>query len=168
MNIDTARLLGAPLSRADFDDVCRMHDDPRIMVNLGGIRSPEQTANQIDRVEALWRDFGYGLWALRDRTTGGFVGRGGFLRTRIGGAEEIELGYSLLPDFWGRGLATEFATEAVRIAFEDFGLDDIVCFTLLTNHASQRVMEKAGFVFERRVIHGGVPHFFCRQQRPPS
>jgi RimJ/RimL family protein N-acetyltransferase len=39
---------------------------------------------------------------------------------------------------------------------------DLVCFTLTTNHASQRVMEKVGFRYERDVLHAGLPHVLYR------
>jgi RimJ/RimL family protein N-acetyltransferase len=38
----------------------------------------------------------------------------------------------------------------------------VVCFTLTTNRASQRVMEKAGFEYERDIVHAGLPHVFYR------
>ena len=163
-DIETTRLRGTPLDRSNFDDLCRMHNDPRVMATMGGLRPDDESAGFIDDVERLWRDHGYGLWFLREKATGAFAGRGGLLHTDIGGADEVELGYTFMPEFWGRGLATEFAIEAVRLAFEVFKLDNIVCFTLTTNSASQRVMEKAGFQFERRLIHEGVTHIFCRQR----
>lgn len=163
-DIQTKRLRGTPLDRSNFDDLCRMHNDPRVMATMGGLRPDDESARLIDRIEKLWHDQGYGQWSLRDKATGVFAGRGGFQPTDIGGADEVELGYTFMPEFWGRGLATEFAIEAVRLAFEVFGLNDIVCFTLTTNTASQRVMEKAGFQFERRLIHEGVTHIFCRQR----
>ncbi len=163
--IETTRLRGQPLGPQDFDDVQRMHQDPRVMATLGGLRDADETRRFIQRVENLWRDDGFGLWALKSKETGDFAGRGGFLRTNIGGRDEIELGYSFIPEFWSQGLATEFAKQAVQTAFDLLGMDDIVCFTLATNNASQRVMEKAGFVFEKRLIHEGMPHIFCRQKR---
>ncbi len=163
--IATERLCGAPLCRDNLADLCRMHKNPRVMATMGGVRTDDRTASQIERIEQLWREHGYGLWFLREKATGAFAGRGGFQRTHIGGAEEIELGYCFMPEYWGRGLATEFATEAVRLAFDVLDLNDIVCFTWTKNVASQRVMEKAGFRFECRVLHEGVPHIFCRQRR---
>jgi hypothetical protein len=41
-------------------------------------------------------------------------------------------------------------------------LADVVCLTLPTNRASQRVMEKAGFGYERDVVHTGLPHVLYR------
>lgn len=37
-----------------------------------------------------------------------------------------------------------------------------ICYTLTTNRASQRVMEKLGFRFEKEMIHAGLPHVFYR------
>ncbi|MBS1107555.1 MAG: acetyltransferase, ribosomal protein N-acetylase [Deltaproteobacteria bacterium] len=70
--------------------------------------------------------------------------------------------YAFLPAFWGRGLATELASASVRAGFAELGLADLVCFTLTKNRASQRVMEKVGFVFERGVEHAGLPHLLYR------
>ncbi len=41
-------------------------------------------------------------------------------------------------------------------------MTEVVCFTLTTNRASQRVMEKAGFEYERDIVHAGLPHVFYR------
>jgi RimJ/RimL family protein N-acetyltransferase len=67
-----------------------------------------------------------------------------------------------MPECWGRGLATELATESVRVGFEVLGLPDLVCFALPTNAASLRVMEKLGFRPESEVTVRGLPHVFCR------
>jgi [ribosomal protein S5]-alanine N-acetyltransferase len=99
---------------------------------------------------------------FRDRADGRFVGRAGLLNTYVGGNDEVELAYGLMAEYWGRGLATEMAKEVLSVAFEQFGLADVVCFTLTTNRASQRVMEKAGFEYERDVVHAGRPHVLYR------
>ena len=48
------------------------------------------------------------------------------------------------------------------MAFERLGMEELVCFTLTINRASQRVMEKAGFEYERDVVHAGQPHVLYR------
>jgi [ribosomal protein S5]-alanine N-acetyltransferase len=40
--------------------------------------------------------------------------------------------------------------------------DEVVGFTMTTNIASQRVLEKAGLSFERVLKHAGLPHWFGR------
>jgi ribosomal-protein-alanine N-acetyltransferase len=67
---------------------------------------------------------------------------------------------------WGEGLATEVARELVRVAFDDVGLPDVVAFTLPTNVASQRVMQKAGLELERDIVWADLPHVLYRLGNP--
>ncbi|MEP7041111.1 MAG: GNAT family protein, partial [Chloroflexota bacterium] len=46
----------------------------------------------------------------------------------------------------GRGYATDAACEALRVGFEEIGLDEIVSFTVVQNERSWRVMERIGLV----------------------
>ena len=39
---------------------------------------------------------------------------------------------------------------------------DLIAFTLPDNLASRRVMEKAGFAYEREILHAGLPHVLYR------
>ena len=162
VELRTSRLLLLRSRADDFDDLDRMHRDPQVMATLGGIRSAEQTTQFIDGLLAHWEQHGFGLWVARDAATGRFAGRGGLRHVLIEGKPEVEVSYGLMPEFWGRGLATELARESVRVGFNDLQLSDVVSFTLPTNRASQRVMEKAGFRYERDVIHADLPHVFYR------
>jgi RimJ/RimL family protein N-acetyltransferase len=67
--------------------------------------------------------------------------------------------------FWGRGLATEMAEAILTVAFTHLDLPNIVAFTLVTNRASRRVMEKVGCTFERNIIHASLPHVLYRIKR---
>jgi ribosomal-protein-alanine N-acetyltransferase len=69
--------------------------------------------------------------------------------------------YAVHPDLWGRGYATELARAAVERARE-LALTELVGFTLTTNLASQRVLQKAGLRFERTIEHARLPHWFGR------
>ena len=59
-------------------------------------------------------------------------------------------------------LATEMAKAYIQIAFNELKLANVVSFTLHTNRASQRVMEKAGMKYERDIIHADLPHVLYR------
>ena len=128
----------------------------------GGVLSDEETWRFLRRHLDHWDRHGYGLWAFRDKTDGRFVGRAGLYSTHVGGHDEVELAYALMAEYWNRGLATEMAEAILRVAFERLGMTDLVCFTLTTNRASQRVMEKAGFEYEREVVHAGLQHVLYR------
>jgi RimJ/RimL family protein N-acetyltransferase len=56
----------------------------------------------------------------------------------------VEIGWRLAPEYWGHGLATEGAREAMRDGFESQGLTGIVSFTVPMNVRSVRVMERLG------------------------
>jgi [ribosomal protein S5]-alanine N-acetyltransferase len=72
----------------------------------------------------------------------------------------------LMSEHWGQGLATEMSRSIVTLAFDQLGLSDVVCFTLTTNLASRRVMEKTGFTYERDVIHANLPHVLYHLHGP--
>ena len=158
----TERLLAERLREEHLGEIQRMHRDPNVIATLGGFRSDEETARYLQDNLDHWDRYGYGMWVLSHRADGRFVGRAGLRNTSVGGNDEVELAYALMPDYWGRGLATEMAKEILKLAFEKLDLEDIVCFTLPTNLASRRVMEKAGFVYERDVVHAGSPHVLYR------
>jgi RimJ/RimL family protein N-acetyltransferase len=105
------------------------------MATLKGIRSHHETRQFLHRELEHWERHDFGLW---------------------------ELAYALMADFWGKGLATEMAQASLKVGFEQLGLADVVCFTMTTNRASQRVMEKVGFKYERDIIHADLPHVFYR------
>lgn len=161
----TNRLVAEKMDADAFDELCRMHSDPRVMATLGGVRSDAETDRFLREKMAHWETYGYGYWMFRDKENGEFTGRGGIQHIEVGGKQEIEIGYSVLAELWGRGLATEMAGALVEIALERLGLDNLVCFTLTTNTASARVMQKAGFTFERTFTHEGEPHLLYRLRR---
>jgi RimJ/RimL family protein N-acetyltransferase len=126
------------------------------------MRSDEWIAEYLEHQIAHWDQHGFGFWTMREPDGGRFVGRGGLRHVTIDDRLEIEVGYGLLTEFWGRGLATELAIESVRTAFAELQLAELVCFTRPTNLASQRVMEKAGFRYERDFTYADLPHRLYR------
>lgn len=166
-SFETARLHARRPGWDDLDDLVALHADPRVMATLGGrVWSEADTRAFLERLLAHWDRHGYGVWILRDRGDGRFVGRAGLNRKAIDGTEEVELMYAVRADRWSRGLTTEAAHAILAVAFGRLKLRDLVCFTLPTNAASRRVMEKAGFAYERDFIHAGLPHVLCRRRRP--
>jgi ribosomal-protein-alanine N-acetyltransferase len=162
---ETTGLVLCRPTEADLPDLVAMHTDPRVMATLGGPRTPEELDAMHRRLLESWVRDGFGWWVARHRPGGRFVGRGGLRRAHVGGRDEVEVGYGLAAAFWGRGLATELAREAVRVGFEVLALPELVCFTLPTNVPSRRVMDKAGFRHEREFEHAGLPHILYRLRR---
>jgi RimJ/RimL family protein N-acetyltransferase len=159
----TARLHLTRIRATDLDDLAELHADARVMATLGGLRSRPETVHFLAGELAHWEKHGFGLWVARDQGTGRFAGRGGLRHVIVGNRPEVEVAYALMPDFWGRGLATELARASARIGFTALRRTDLVCYTQPTNRASRRVMEKAGFRYEREVTHAALPHVLYRQ-----
>ena len=171
----TERLIAEKIKVNDLDKFISMHTNPKVMEILGGLRTAEQSQEDLDWNLRQWKENGFGLWMfyLKDAVpcedTGStskkiWVGRGGLRRIEVDGHEEIEVAYALIPEFLNKGLATEITKTCTEIAFEVLRLNNIVCFTLKTNKISQRVMEKVGFQYERDIIHADLPHVLYRMK----
>lgn len=158
----THRLFAERLQFQHLNELYRMHQDSQVMATLGGVRSDEETRLFIFNNLNHWQCYGFGLWVFRDKVNRRFVGRAGLRNTHVEGNEEVELAYALMAKFWSKGLATEMGEKILKIGFELLNLPEVVCFSLTTNQASQRVIEKLGFKYERDIIYAGLPHLFYR------
>lgn len=142
--------------------------DPRVGATLGGAATPDGVAEYIGREVERWDRDGLGYWLFRTRETGEAVARGGLSRAHVGGRDEVEVGWAVMPAFWGQGYATELGAAAVELAFGPLGLDSVVAYTLPDNVPSRRVMEKLGFSYVREVVHADLPHVLYRLHSPGS
>ncbi|MEM7223208.1 MAG: GNAT family N-acetyltransferase [Pseudomonadota bacterium] len=163
--IETARLAAERLQRGHYDWIYALHQDAKVMATLGGLRSADETRRYLETNMAHWERHGFGLWILRDQESGHFVGRAGLRRMELEGVEEIELAYALAGGYWGRGLATEFGQAALEVAFEFLDISELVCFAVVDNRASFRVMEKLGFTDPRPLDYQGTPCVLYRLRK---
>ena len=134
------------------------------MATLGGVRSVAGTRTYLKRNLRHWQDHHFGLWVFRDATSGRFVGRGGLRRLTIHGWPEVEIAYALMANDWRRGLGTEIAAALVDVGTH-LGLNDLIAFTRPDNHGSRRVMENAGFRYERDIVVMNAPYVLYRRRR---
>ena len=164
----TERLDAEPLAlRAHEQELAALHADERVMKTMGGsTATPEESRAWIERNLRHGQEPGLGIFVFRERETGTFVGRGAIRRIEIGGGEEVEVGYAVAAERWGRGLASEMAASLVAHAEEE-GLGGLVAYTEPTNAASRRVREKVGFRYERDVEHHGRPQVLYRRRSSP-
>jgi ribosomal-protein-alanine N-acetyltransferase len=166
--IETPRLRGERIGPEHQSALAALHGDPRVGATLGGTETPEQVAAGIDRFRRKWAEQGFGYWLFRERSTGEPVGRGGLGRAHVAGRDEVELGWAVISERWGQGYGTEIGAAAIEVAFGPLGLAEVVAFTLPDNLASQRVMEKLGFSYEREIVWADLPHVLYRLQSPGS
>jgi [ribosomal protein S5]-alanine N-acetyltransferase len=167
---ETARMVCERVRFEQAPEHLRLLLDRRVSATLWPRRESPTEAQILDGVLAKvehWERHGFGMWLLRDRQTGEMVGRGGLQYTFTAGLNDVEAGWAIVPERWGQGLATELANACVEAGFEQLDLREIIAFTLPTNIGSRRVMEKAGFEFDRDIVHAGLPHVLYRRRPEP-
>jgi HAD superfamily hydrolase (TIGR01509 family) len=152
----TDRLAAFPLAESDWQDLFLMHQNHNVMAKMGGVRSEHESNKWLLENLDHWNRHGFGIWIFRMASDRQFIGRSGLRRVEVGGGSEVELGYALLDNHWGRGLATEIAREILKIGFERFQLESVVALIDAANIRSRRVAEKLGFRFERDVTWKGL------------
>jgi RimJ/RimL family protein N-acetyltransferase len=161
--LETPRLRLEPLGPQHAAPYRALVQDTRVAATLGGIPDDAAIDAMLARQAADWVTNGFGWSAWLDRDTGEFVGRGGIWRVEVDGRDEVEIGWAVVADRWGEGLATEAAAEHLRWARDVLGLTGIVSFTLPDNRRSRRVMEKLGLGYEKDIVRGGWPQVLYRQ-----
>lgn len=157
----TERLWLRGFRASDHAPFAELNRDPKVTEFLSRALSAEQSRELIDKIDAHFSRHGFGLWAVE---VPGVVHFAGFVGLNVPHFETpftpcVEVGWRLAPAHWGRGYATEGARRALAFAFEDFGLDEVVSFTVPANLRSRRVMEKLGMTRrpEDDFDHPGLP-----------
>ena len=95
---------------------------------------------------------GHGLWAMVLRATGELVGDCGLTVQSIEGANEIEIGYHVRRDLWGKGLATEAARACRDFGFARLPGESLISLIRPENLPSRRVAEKNGMAVWMEVM----------------
>jgi RimJ/RimL family protein N-acetyltransferase len=99
-----------------------------------------------------------GKFPLFLKGTGEFIGTCGIEPFDLDGRHEVELGYRLCLNFWGKGYAKEAAAAMLKYGFDELKVLKIMAFVLPQNRASVRILERLGFRYLRDFIHRDLPH----------
>jgi RimJ/RimL family protein N-acetyltransferase len=142
--IETKRMLLRPWRDVDVEAWVAMNSDPQVMEFFNGIDARVDLEAAAERLRArLVRD-GYGWWIAELRESGAFAGVLALqdVPPDLPVAPAIEIGWRLVPEFWGNGYATEGAHSLLEFAFAKLEKNEVVAFTAAINRRSQRVMER--------------------------
>jgi ribosomal-protein-alanine N-acetyltransferase len=151
--IETERLIFRKFTDDDLPLLIEQRSDPEVYKYLGGTRmqNPKALAKRIKFYMSCYDSHGFGSCAMLWRDTGEMIGSAGLQPLEDTG--EIEVGYSMIKEFWGRGIGTEAARAWLDHGFTTFGLDRIVGVAQIENLASRHILEKLGMTFERTEYH---------------
>jgi RimJ/RimL family protein N-acetyltransferase len=145
----TRRLLLRRWRASDRVPFAEMNTDPDVMEYFPAKLTREQSDAMIERIEATFDTYGYGLWAVEVAATRTFIGFTGLAPVPFEAhfTPAVEIGWRLAQQAWGQGYATEAARAAARFGFDARSgpaLAEIVSFTTLVNVRSQAVMRRLG------------------------
>lgn len=102
--------------------------------------------------------YGYGLYAVDELSSGQFMGFIGFYTANldVDFAPCVEIGWRLNKKFWHKGYATEGAKACLEHAKTQRWFDDVYSFTSIINRPSSKVMEKIGMSFLKTFQHPNI------------
>ncbi|WP_028629680.1 GNAT family N-acetyltransferase [Metapseudomonas resinovorans] len=130
----------------DLPAFAELNADVEVMRHFPACLSREESDALAARIRAHFRDHGFGQWIVTHRSDGAFVGVLGLQNVNFEAhfTPAVEIGWRLMPSYWGQGLASEAAQAALAFAFEPLQLVEVVAFTVPTNLRSQAVMARIG------------------------
>ncbi len=150
--LETERLVARHLTEADVPTWAVFFEDPESIefFPMYHNRPSEECANEwIESQRTRYAKQEYGMQALLDKKTGALVGQCGLIAKEIDGIPELEVGYSILKKYWGRGYAAEAARLFIDYAFQNNLVESVISTISPGNVKSIRVAEKNGLVFEK-------------------
>ncbi len=153
---------------SDFEASAAMWGDERVTRFIGGKPSPrEESWRRFLSFPGHWALLGFGYWLIEEKTTGAYVGDGGFgnFRRDLGAHafEAPEQGWALSPAMHGKGYATEAASAMICWGEKHFARADFVCMIAPENAASLRVAGKLGYREFARIDYKNSPSVLFRR-----
>ena len=152
---ETARLIHRAMVPGDAEAFYALNSHPDVMRYTGEppIASLEDARAAIEHYPDF-RTVGYGRWGCVLKGTGELIGFCGL--KYLDDLDEVDVGFRLLPEYWGRGLATEACRASLAFGFETIGLASVIALVLPENGASVRVLEKCGMTCRCTVNYDGL------------
>jgi len=158
--LDTERLSLRHLNLDDADFILRLVNEPSWLEFIGdkGVRDLDGARKYLtDGPMAMYAQHGFGLYAVTPREGSAPIGMCGLIKRDS--LPDVDIGYAFFPEHAGKGYASEAVTATIEHARRDFGMKRLLGITSPNNVGSIRVLEKAGFAFERslEITPGAMP-----------
>jgi RimJ/RimL family protein N-acetyltransferase len=155
--IETERLILRELQANDAKAFFEMDSNSLVHKYLGNepIKTREHIHEVIANIQQQYLDNGIGRWAIIEKSSGNFIGWSGVKFRRDEENKHInfyDVGYRLMPEYWGRGYATESCKVALEYGFLILNAKEIIGTANEQNKASLRVLEKCGLKFVEKFM----------------
>jgi len=152
---ESTRILFKKAHRDQFDQWLAFHQDP--LSNkywIGDYQDPKSECEKWYDYEAYrYENQLGGKNAMIDKTSGLLIGYTGLLIQTVDDIQELEIAYSLVPSFRGKGYATEAAIFCRDYAFRNSLSESLISIISKTNLPSQKVALNMGMKTRHRTIY---------------
>jgi RimJ/RimL family protein N-acetyltransferase len=158
---ETERLLFRRITEQDFDtwlEFCKYPDSLKYIFSQEQLKVEdplERCRMWFNRVYIRYENKLGGMNALIDKQTGALVGQCGLLIQTIDDMEELEIGYSLMPAFRGKGYASEAAKKCKEFAFENEYAASLISVIVPENSDSIKVAMNNGMKLDKTTTSNG-------------
>lgn len=166
MELTTSRLLLRMPRQADFEIYAAYYADPETARFVGGQMDRFKAWRHMAALAGHWALKGFGIWAVQERASGAFIGCTGLWEPA--GWPETELGYWLVREKQGQGLAKEAALAARSHAYSSMGRRTLVSYIDPDNKPSRRLAESLGATCETIIDLAGLGDHCVYRHPPPS
>ena len=148
--IFTERLTLRKITIDDIDNIFQLDSNPDVMKYVGvpPVKLKEESAKMIENIINQYKNNGTGRLAVIEKESNQFIGWCGIklLTDEVNGFKNVyELGYRFLPEFWGKGYATESALASLNLGFNQLNADKIYAYADIGNESSNHILTKLGF-----------------------
>jgi ribosomal-protein-alanine N-acetyltransferase len=152
--LETQRLRLRRYTGRDLHLIYRLMSDPLVMRYYPAVYDLDRARIALGNVARSYERYGYSLLAAERKLDGVFVGHVGLLHwDDVDAREDVEVAYMLLPEYWGKGYATEASRSCRDWAFANLDVDRIVSFIVTQNAPSIAVAERNGMLPLKRIEH---------------
>jgi len=142
--LETERLILRESTADDAEAVFEFNSNPEVIRYTS-----EAAAIDVNAVRTFltgysdYKKYGYGRWLVNYKPDNKIIGFSGLKYLEHKNA--TDLGYRFLPEYWGKGIATESSKAVIKYAFEELNLSHLIAFVIPENVNSGKVLKKCGF-----------------------
>ena len=146
------------LTAADFENYFLLVGDEKVMAMVTERTIPiEEAKSNFERILQNNRIHPrFGTYRITDKSTGAFIGTVK-LSVEKTGADKAELGYMLLPAYWGKGIGGKVAGKLIEIAKSERQIKRIFAIIDPRNIPSRQILIKNGFYSVELKDFDGLP-----------
>lgn len=147
---ETDRLILREIQPTDEDRLFLLDSNPEVLkfIGLPTVENIEQIRSLIQMLQKQYLENGIGRWAVIEKESGLLIGWSGlkYCKDTINNHSNFyDLGYRFLPEYWGRGYATETSNFWLEYAFNTLNQTEVFATTDINHKASKNVLQKVGF-----------------------